>query len=115
MSSAPRGRTNAHMFQLVFYRRVGDAPLRLDEVDAAMAAHPGLSRHSETATDPPDEVHFIRQGPGAGSEFEFRFKSPDPDADESPGRADFPFEVTPLDLRIGYLERAEDAEAAMEA
>ena len=102
------------MFHLLFYRRVGEAPLRLEDLERVMAGLPAFTRDSQPAEAESQEVRFLHEGTEAEGGFEFRFKAPSPDAEESPGRADFPFEVTPLELRMAYLQRREDAEAAME-
>jgi hypothetical protein len=83
-----------------------------------MAGLPGLDRRPQADETGEQEASFAwSASPAAGESggFEFRFETPPTDTEENPGRADFPFEITPLELRVGYLERTEDADAAMEA
>ena len=83
------------MFQLLFYRRVGQPPLTLDEVDAALRGMPGFRRQP---AEPGEPALYLHEGPAGEVGFALSFEGP-VDGEEDPGRADFPYEVTPLTLQ----------------
>lgn len=108
-------------WRLEFYRRVGQPWLILDAVDAAFEAIGGFTRvpalGEERAVpgegEAPPEVVFQYTGPDARGEFEFGYLVVP--AEEDPGRADFPFEAMPFELRVPFFQAEAAARQAVEA
>jgi hypothetical protein len=102
---------------LFFFRRTGDGELTVEEVDALFERLPRVSRIPPREEDPPaaGEVVYPYHNPITDVRFEFSFQCEgDGQADaEDPGRIDFPYEETPLQMRLEYLAPAQTAQEAM--
>jgi hypothetical protein len=100
-------------WSLLFFRRVGEPLLSLEETRRVFSR---LPRFEEV---PPREgqsdLTFAYHNPTSDVRFDFlfdcRLAERDPEAD--PGEVDFPFEVMPLRLRLGYEKPAEIAREAL--
>lgn len=93
-------------WRLYFYRRVGEPELTLAETDAHFTSRPGYSRHSaeEEAPGAGGLTNYRLRDEETGLTLTFAFDPGDPEAEASPGRADFPFEETPLALDMDYCQ-----------
>lgn len=92
---------------LLFYRRVGDEPLSLSDVDQYFAANAAYSRVSPDEGDVGGEVRFEREGVGAAPGHAFAVADSGPS--DAPPRADFPFEETTLTLEVDFDVEDPDA------
>lgn len=92
-------------WRLYFYRRVGEPVLDLSEVDAYFSARPGYHREPERDESPegPDLTNFRFRDGQSGLALTFSFELWEPE-EEEPGRADFPYEETPLALDMDYCQ-----------
>lgn len=112
-------------WRLEFYRRVGQAWLTLGDVDAALQAIGGFTRVPDAETEvaapregePPREVVYRFEAPGSAgaSEVEFEFGYLVVTPEEDPGRADFPFEAMPFELRIPFFQGEPAASRGIDA
>ncbi len=121
-------------WRLEFYRRVGQPPLSLEESDTAFAHFEHLTR-STSPTDGPEREEVLYQridretgteadvmgGAEAGSEGSaegtvryFFSYLPDSEGEEDPGRPDFPYERTPLELGVPFFQSEAVARQAVE-
>ena len=93
-------------WRLYFYRRVGEPALTLAEVDEYFSACSGYSREPERDEAPEGEslTHFRFADADAGLVLNFSFEPWFSDEEEPPGRADFPYEETPLALDMDYCQ-----------
>lgn len=92
-------------WRLYFYRRVGEPALDLPEVDAYFSSRSGYHREPEREelSETPSLTNFRFRDGQSGLALTFSFESWDPE-DEEPGRADFPYEETPLALDMDYCQ-----------
>jgi len=102
-------------WNLFFYRPVGQPELIIEEVDPLFARLPRFTRIPSREEDPlaRGEVAFHYQNPISNTAFDFTFLTPEEDAEEEPGRADFPYEETPLQLHLHFMQSPELAQEAM--
>lgn len=108
-------------WRLEYYRRVGQPWLTLEEVDAALSRVGGLTRvpaggdevEPPREGDAPQEVVHRFSDPQAHIEFEFGYLVVTPE--EDPGRADFPFEAMPFELRVPFFQQEAAARRAVES
>lgn len=93
-------------WRLEFYRRVGQGPLSREETDSVLGRFESLTRSTAPGEAPDqEEVLYQRSDPEAGVEYYFSFFDfPDPEGDEDPGRPDFPYERTPLELGVPFFQ-----------
>lgn len=93
-------------WRLYFYRRVGEPELPREEVDAYFAARPGYSRVAapEDEEGPDAPANYRLQDAEAGLTLTFAYDPEVAEGEEAPGRADFPYEETPLALDMDYCQ-----------
>jgi len=94
-------------WKLVFYRRVGQPELRVDEVAAVLSGMPGLERLPAQTDD--GATVFRYRSADSGVEYAYALETPE----EAEGRADFPYEDAGLTLLVDYFQPRETAEAAV--
>lgn len=102
-------------WRLYFYRRVGEPGLAWEDVDRHFSARPGYEREPATGeAAEADQVTYYRLTDAAsGLTLRFCF-DPTPLDDEDPsGRADFPYEDSPLDLDMDYCQPAAAVQVAL--
>jgi hypothetical protein len=102
---------------LLFFRRVGEPELIIEEVDSLFDRLPRFRRLPSREVDPAaeGEVLFRYENPITNITFDFAFQTPEalPEEEASPGQVDFPYELTPLELRLSSHLPAEAAQEAM--
>jgi len=102
-------------WRLYFFRRVGEPELTLEDVDRYFLAHPGYTREpaSGEAADSEEVIRYRYLDPDTTLTLSFCF-DPAPVEEEPPGRADFPYEDTPLELDMDYCQPAAAVDAALQ-
>lgn len=92
-------------WELIFYRRVGQPVLHVEELDTALATRPGFSRETSEDDEPDTATSVLyRCVDASGGEFAFTFEPPEDDPEAQRGRADFPYEETGLHLYVPFLQ-----------
>jgi len=102
-------------WRLYFFRRVGEPYLTLEEVDRYFMGRPGYERDPALLENPEVEgvTHFRLADASTGLTLNFSFDPLPVDEEESQGRADFPYEDTPLELDMDYCQPAEAVDLAL--